>query len=228
MNIVITGANRGIGLGLAKKYLSAGHTVWATCRNPHGSRELWELERDYGPSCQIVELDVSDTSTIAALKSKLSGIPVDLLINNAGVFPEGSKDLGGLDLENMMKAFKVNAIGPSLVCQALKENLEKAELAKVMNITSKMGSIADNTSGAYYAYRMSKAALNMFNKSFSIDCPKIMSVVVHPGWVQTDMGGHSAPTTVEESVDGIYNLSLKISKAHSGKFYDFQSKEIPW
>lgn len=228
MNVVITGANRGIGLGLTKKYLSAGHTVWAACRNPHGSRELWELERDYGPKCQVIELDVCDTSNIAALKTKLSNVAIDLLINNAGVFPEGSKDLVGLDSDNMMKAFKVNTIGPSLICQALRENLEKAELGKVVNITSKMGSIADNTSGAYYAYRISKAALNMFNKSFAIDCPKIMSVVVHPGWVQTDMGGSSAPTTVEESVDGIFNLSMKIGKAHSGKFYDYQSKEIPW
>lgn len=228
MNVVITGANRGIGLGLTKKYLSAGHTVWASCRNPHGSRELWELERDYSPKCHVVELDVSDTATIAALKSSLKGIAIDLLINNAGVFPEGSKDLAGLNSDNMMKAFKVNTIGPALVCQALQDNLANAELGKVINITSKMGSIADNTSGAYYAYRISKAALNMFNKSFAIDCPKITSVVVHPGWVQTDMGGSSAPTTVEESVNGIFNLSLKIEKSHSGRFFDYQLKEIPW
>ncbi len=228
MNVVITGANRGIGFGLTKKYLSAGHTVWATCRNPHGSRELWELEQDYGPKCQVLELDVCDNSNIAALKSKLKGITVDLLINNAGVFPEGSKDLVNLNADNLMKAFRVNTVGPALVCQALQENLEKGGLGKVINITSKMGSLADNTSGAYYAYRISKTALNMFNKSFALDYPKIMSVVVHPGWVQTDMGGSSAPTTVEESVDGIFKLSLAIEKSHSGRFFDYQSKEIPW
>jgi len=228
MNVVITGANRGIGLGLTKKYLSTGHTVWAGCRNPHGSRELWELERDYGSKCQVTELDVCDTTHIAALKLKLSDVSLDLVINNAGVSPEGSKEIEGLNSENMMKTLKVNTIGPALVCQALRGNLEKSGLGKVINVTSKMGSVADNKSGSYYAYRVSKAALNMFNKSFSIDCPKIVSVLVHPGWVQTDMGGSSAPITVEESVDGIFNLSLKIDKSHSGRFFDYQFKEIPW
>lgn len=228
MNIVITGANRGIGLGLVEKFIGKGHTVWACCRNPHGARELWEMERDYGDRLRTTELDVTSEREITALKENFFETPVDLLINNAGVFPETSTSLAEMTAENMTKAFSVNTLGPALVSQALLKSLMMTAEPKVVNITSKMGSLADNTSGAYYAYRVSKCGLNMFNKSFAIDCPKVTSVVVHPGWVQTDMGGKSAPTTIEQSVDGIFNLIMELSIKDSGKFLDYLGKEIPW
>lgn len=228
MNIVITGANRGIGLGLVEKFISRGHTLWACCRNPHGARELWEMERDYGDRFRIAELDVTSEREISAFREKMFETPVDLLINNAGVFPENSTNLADMTAENMTKAFSVNTLGPALVSQAMLKSLMMATDPKVVNITSKMGSITDNTSGAYYAYRVSKCALNMFNKSFSIDCPKVTSVVVHPGWVQTDMGGKTAPTTVEQSVDGIFGLIMELSIKDSGRFLNYQGNEIPW
>lgn len=228
MNVVITGANRGIGLGLTKKFLSTGNNVWACCRNPDGARELWELERDYHDKLKLIQLDVTDSNEVAALAEKLKGVDLDLLINNAGVIAEGPKDLAGLTADSLVKSFNVNTIGPTMVCQALLPVLQKSTAPKVANITSKMGSVADNTSGSYYAYRMSKAALNMFNKSFSVDFPKITSVVLHPGWVKTDMGGSSAPTEVEASVNGLYQVITGLKKEQSGRFYDMNGKEIPW
>lgn len=228
MNTVITGANRGIGLGLTKKFLGAGHTVWACSRNPDGARELWELERDYGDKLKLVQLDVTDKNEITALAKSLEGVDVDILINNAGIITEGPKDLAGLSAESLIKSFNVNAIGPTLVCQALLPVLQKSSAPRVVNITSKMGSVADNSSGSYYAYRMSKAALNMFCKSFSVDFPKIVSVVMHPGWVKTDMGGSSAPTPVDDAVADLYKVISGLKKEHSGRFLDPHGKEIPW
>lgn len=227
MNTIITGANRGIGLGLTKKYLSAGNTVWACCRNPDGARELWELERDYGERIKLMQLDVTDKKDAVALAKQLEGTDIGLLINNAGT-GDGPKDLESLTQESLLKVFQVNTFGPVLLIQALLPVLKNSTEPKVANITSRMGSISDNSSGSFYSYRMSKTALNMFNKSFSVDYPKITSVVLHPGWVKTDMGGSAAPMEVEQSVEGLYKVISSLKKEDSGRFFDVSGSEIPW
>ena len=228
MKVVISGANRGIGLALTQKFLANGHVVVGGCRNPEGARDLWETERDFGASFKMVQLDVTDESDILNLKKLLNGEKIDLLINNAGFFGDARLNLSTVTADLVMKSFKINTIGPMLMCQALIENLLKSNSPKVMHLTSKMGSIADNTSGSTYGYRMSKAALNMFNKSFSIDYPAIASIVAHPGWVQTEMGGSNAPLSIEQSVEGLYELVSKLDRKMTGKFFNYKGDEIPW
>jgi NAD(P)-dependent dehydrogenase (short-subunit alcohol dehydrogenase family) len=225
---VITGANRGIGLGLTDYSLSQGNKVIACCRNPEGARDLWELESAYDGRLKIETLDVAHDEGIKALADKLGYETIDVLINNAGIMKSYSQSFGDLDLKSIEEMWRVNTLGPLKVTKALLPALLKSKSPIVANITSRMGSIADNTSGGSYGYRMSKAALNMFNKSFSIDYPQILSIVLHPGWVKTDLGGSSAPTEVMESAQGIYKIIVQAKKSDQGKFYDFRGSELPW
>lgn len=225
---LITGANRGIGLGLTEQLLAKGYTVIATARNPDGARELWEAERDYGTRCEIHELDVTSDADLDKLVKVLKGRPIDLLINNAGVMPEKPGKFTDVTSDAMLKGFTVNVLGPMRVMQKLLPNLKASGKAVVGTVTSKMGSIADNTSGGYYAYRISKSAVNMLNKSFALDHPELVSLVLHPGWVKTDMGGSSAPVTVEDSAKGMLQILTTATAEQSGKFFDFTGKEIPW
>lgn len=226
-NVFITGANRGIGLGLVHHYLAKGSTVFAAARNPDASREFWELERDYGTRFRPVALDVTSDTEASEAAKRLGDEPLDLLINNAGILPK-EEAFADVSLENMRRAFEVNVLGPMRVTQKLLANLTKSRRPVVVTISSKMGSITDNGSGGSYAYRTSKTAVNMVNKSFTCDHPKIIAVVLHPGWVQTDMGGKGARTTIEESVTGLGRVIDELKPSDSGHFFDFQGKEIPW
>ena len=226
---VITGCNRGIGLALTSALVKQGHFVIGTCRNHEGARDLWELESLYKEQLAVCEMDVTEEEGVEKLKSfvvqKANG--VDVLINNAGVGGAPSSFLE-TSFENIMKVMEVNLMGPINVTRALLSEVKKSSNPKVVNISSKMGSIADNSSGGSYAYRMSKAALNMFNKGFAVENPQIISVVVHPGWVKTDMGGPNAPTGVYQSAEGIIEVIKKLHSSNSGGFYDFQGNSIPW
>lgn len=227
--IFITGSNRGIGLGLAQSYLQAGNKVIAAARNPEGARDLWELERDYGNRLQVVTCDVSDEKSIESLKGQLNGVQaIDVLINNAGVYLDGNKGLSELTSEIVQKSFQVNVTGPLLVTRVLLPLLQKAKQPVVGNVSSMMGSITDNKSGGSYAYRMSKTALNMFTKCLAQEDKRLIAVTLHPGWVQTQMGGPNALITVEESVSGLFKLLESLKPQDSGKFYDFRGQEKPW
>jgi NAD(P)-dependent dehydrogenase (short-subunit alcohol dehydrogenase family) len=226
--VLITGANRGLGLGLAGSYLAKGHHVIAAARNPDGARELWELERDYGNRCKIVGLDVTSDQDLKRLAKDLAGAPLDLLINNAGVLPHSGAPFPKVTADDLMKAFTVNTIAPLRALQELLPNLLAASQPVVATISSKVGSIADNTSGGMYAYRISKTAVNMMNRSFALEYPKIIAVVLHPGWVQTDMGGANAPTTVADSIAGLTQVIDKLTPKDSGRFFDFRGTELPW
>ena len=227
-NILITGANRGIGLGLANKFLAHGHHVIATARNPDGARDLWDLEHAYPGSFRILELDVTNTSGLQHLKAATAGQVVDILINNAGYLSNPGSGFVGLTPDELHKSFAINATGPILVTQSLLTNLQAAAQPIVVAISSKMGSIADYCSGGYYAYRMSKAALNMFVRSFAGDYPDITAVTLHPGWVKTEMGGAAAPTTVEESASGLFEVITKLNPVDSGRFIDFLGASVDW
>jgi NAD(P)-dependent dehydrogenase (short-subunit alcohol dehydrogenase family) len=228
MRIVITGANRGIGLELVKQCVARGDSVIAGVRDPGKATDLSSLQKKHSSSLTVLALDVSNDSSVREFASQVKG-PVDGLINNAGVMGK-TQDLEKIDFEDALRTFSINALGPLRVTRALLPNLREGQGKKVLHITSGMGSIGDNDSGGYYGYRMSKAALNMASRSLAADLrgEGILSAVINPGWVQTDMGGRGAPTNVTESVTGILKQFDSMTQEQSGEFLDHQGKSWPW
>ena len=220
MRVVITGASRGIGAEFVRVLLSQGHEVHAVSRN---SEKLEDLAKD--KNLHVHAIDLENVAGPDRLFRALEGRSVDLLINNAGIYA-GADQLPKLKFEDVRLSFEVNTLIPMRVCQAFLPLLKNG--AKVVQITSLMGSIDDNGGGGAYAYRMSKTALNMFNKCFAIEREDLTAIVLHPGWVQTEMGGKSAPTSVEESVAGMMKVIAGVKPSDSGKFYDYEGETLPW
>ncbi len=228
MRAVVTGANRGIGLELARQLLARGDQVDAAVREPERAGDLRALG-DGGDRLRVHRLDQLEPDSVRELAAGLGGEPVDLLVNNAGVYGGTRQHLPDIDFEDAVRTYRVNALGPLRVTLALLPNL-KAARGKVIHLTSGMGSIADNKSGAFYAYRMSKAALNMMSRSLAVDLrgAGVASAVINPGWVKTDMGGPGAPTPVEESVRGILREIDAFTLESSGAFLDWKGRPYPW
>ena len=216
--ILITGANRGIGLELARRYADRGDEVIAACRK--ASRELKAL------GVEVIEgVDVNSDDAVADLAAALRGRHVDRLVNNAGVLDRDSLD--ALDFEAIEQQFRVNAIGPLRVTAGLRDRL--AADGKVFVITSRMGSIDDNTSGGYYGYRMSKAAVNMAVKSLSIDLKErgIGVFVLHPGMVSTDMTNHQGIDPAQ-AAKGLIERMDSLELGQSGSFWHQEGYPLPW
>lgn len=222
--VLITGSNKGIGLQLTRLYAEAGDNVIACCRNPDGADDLKALEGDI----DIKQVVVGDDASVAALGSGLAGVPVDILVNNAGaVGPAMDKQtLTTLDSAGWLEAFNVNSIGPVRVMQALLENLRAADNAKIMTVTSQCGAMAFDMP-AVYAYSTSKAAVNKFMRMSALELGKegISVGLVHPGWVQTDMGGPTADLTPTESATGI--MAVIANMTESG-FWKWNGEEHAW
>jgi NAD(P)-dependent dehydrogenase (short-subunit alcohol dehydrogenase family) len=225
---LITGASRGIGLALVNELLSRGFNVIAACRNPDGERDFWEIKRDYKDLFDSVKLDVTDQDSIQAAAKALKGRAIDVLINNAGVLKDADKNFSELNPSLIRQSFEVNTIGPMMVTREFLPHLAESSNPKVINITSLMGSIADNKSGGYYGYRMSKTALNMFSVCLAREYPKMTVLTVHPGWVKTAMGGPNAPTEVSESASGIVDVVDKATLKDSGRYLDYRGRVLPW
>lgn len=225
-SVFVTGANRGIGLEFVSQYAADGWRVLAVCRDPSHATELAALKGDI----RIEALDVGDFDAIENLARKLSNESLDVLINNAGIYGAGPQNLKSLDPEIWMDTLRINCMAPIYVSRAFVENVARSAQKIMVAITSKMGSIDDNTSGGAYIYRSSKAALNAAVKSLAIDlAPRgITAAVIHPGWVQTDMGGAGAPTTVEKSVSGMRKVIGRLGLKDAGRFWSYDGKEIPW
>lgn len=225
--VLITGTNRGIGLEFAKQYAEAGWDVLACCRNPQSANNLNTLASQY-TNIKILTLDVSDFKQVDYLAFELKDTQIDVMINNAGVYPSGG--LSDKEVETWLNSFKVNSIAPLKVAMAFRPLIEKSQLKKLVTLSSKMGSIDDNTSGGSYMYRSTKTAINMIMKSLSIDlAPSGISVVtLHPGWVETDMGGPNALINTETSVRGLRQVIDDLSLSNTGKFIAYDGKEIPW
>ncbi len=218
-NIVITGANRGIGLALAKHYQQAGDNVFAVCRQGNGALS------DLG--VKVVDaIDVGNPADVAKLAETLRGTGIDILINNAGA--GGRQELGSIDYDSVINLFNVNALGPLRVTEALISQL--AEGGKVALITSRMGSIADNTSGGTYGYRMSKTALNAAGKSLAIDlrAQGIAVAILHPGYVQTDMTGGGGDINPEVSAERMAQRIEELNIDNSGTFWHSNGDVLPW
>ena len=221
--VLITGANRGLGLEFAREFSARGYHVIGTARNPEQAQELRAL------GAQVEQLDVADDASARTLADKLKGQAIDILINNAGIIGSSSNSITDLDFNKMVNTYQVNALGPMRVTQALYKNLMLGKGRKVVDITSMMGSVTMNFGGAY-DYRASKAALNMLTNTLAKELGKdgFICVVIHPGWVQTDMGGSSAPVTPRESISGMIKVIDGLTKESNGKFYDYTGKELSW
>jgi len=230
MKILVTGANRGIGLEMVKIAVSKRWQVFACCRNPHEADKLNEVARMSAGLVSVHILDVADNAQIQALAYELRNQPVDILINNAGIYGPSDCRFGHIDEQAWLDTFRINCIAPMKVTEAFAEHVACGQKKVIACLSSKMGSMADNTSGGSYIYRSSKAALNAVIKSLSIDlAPKgITCVALHPGWVKTDMGGPNAEITTRESVTQIFNILDNCTLEDAGKFFEIDGSVIPW
>ena len=234
--VLITGASRGIGLGLVKEFLCKGFAVVATCRNPDKAVDLAKVLQDANQK-PAVSLDVTNDESVAALKDYLRSnqIMVRHLVNNAGISTPGHpvEDPDTIIRKEMLAVFDTNVAGVARVTEACGV-LSNGDGGKVINISSGMGSVGRTlSSGSYYAtsYRCSKAALNMLTACFSLQFPNTFFTMVHPGWVQTDMGGsggRTADISVQESASGIFTVFKTLDKSMSGKFLDWKGDEVPF
>jgi len=224
--IFITGTNRGLGLEFVKQFLNRGDQVTATCRNPKDASELNQLQDNQ--NLQIFSLDVGDHRAVQKLQQQLVDQPIDIFINNAGIWR--SSQLGNISIDEWMESFRINAIAPIKTIESFLPNIKLGEDKKVISITSKMGSIDDNTSGGSYIYRSSKTALNSAMHSMHHDLKNhgIATCTLHPGWVRTDMGGPGGLIDVEESVSGMIKVIDQLSIENSGEYIDYAGKIIPW
>lgn len=221
--VLITGANRGIGLELARQYADDGWTVIGTARRPAAADELQDLD------VNVVQLDVTDPDSVDRMAKSLAGRDIDVLINNAGVLiPMDS--LADIDIEAFERTMAVNTVGPVRVTQALLPNLQAGDMKKIVNISSQAGSLRNNTHAGLYGYRESKVALNMFTRSLAAEFGPdgFIAIVVHPGWVQTDMGGAEAAVPVTKSAAGIRKVIASLSDEENGSFKTYTGDTLPW
>lgn len=228
-NVLIIGANRGLGLEWTRQWLARGATVHATTRQPDTAKELQEMKSEAGSRLSIHRVDVASDDSVRELAAELDGTPLDVLIHNAGI--GGHDKLENLDTDSVRHMFNTNSVGALRTVRAFRENLRQASgRGKVALITSLMGSIDDNRSGGSYAYRMSKAALNMAGKSMAVDLADegIDVMILHPGWVRTDMGGPSARISPEKSVSGMIELLDRLTPDLSGTFWHTDGRQLAW
>jgi NAD(P)-dependent dehydrogenase (short-subunit alcohol dehydrogenase family) len=228
--VVITGANRGIGLAFARQYAEAGWRVYAGCRQPERAQDLNRLAAGSGGRLSVHPLDVTRPAHIQALAAVLGDTPVDLLLNNAGSYGPDDVRFGNTDEVAWLENFRTNVIGPMKMMEALVENVARSEQRLIASLSSKMGSMDDNRSGGAYIYRSTKAALNAVMKSAAIDlAPRgIIAVVLHPGWVRTDMGGPHGEIDADTSAHSMRALLARVTLEDAGTFFDVDGSVIPW
>lgn len=228
--VLITGANRGLGLEFVRQYAAEGWQVIAACRQLGQATELNKLAQDY-PSIQLETLDVAEFEQIDALAKKLANQPIDVLINNAGIYgDERGHGFGQLDYQAWTKTLTVNTQAPVKMAEAFLPQIKQGENKLVITVSSLMGSIADNGSGGSLLYRSSKSAVNSAMKSLAIDLNDqgIGTLILHPGWVRTDMGGPNGLIDVEESVTGMRKVIADFTLAQTGTFVKYDGAIAPW
>jgi NAD(P)-dependent dehydrogenase (short-subunit alcohol dehydrogenase family) len=227
---LITGANRGLGLEFARQYLADGWQVYAACRDPASASGLHRLAEQADDKFQILAIDVTDPLSIHAAAAELDVQPIDLLLNNAGIIGPRGQTIGNIDYQAWAEVLAVNTMGPMRVSEAFVEHVARSDRKLIVTLTSGMGSIADNTSGASIVYRSSKAAVNMVMRSLAIDLAArgITCVVINPGWVHTDMGGPNATLEPSDSIRRMRRVIATLGPEQSGKFFNHTGREYPW
>lgn len=230
MNVLITGANRGIGLEMVNYAMQQGWRVFACCRNPHNADSLFNSAKLSNGQISVHLVDMQELGTIQALSYELRNDPIDMLINNAGIYGSDKNKFGSVDVNSWLQSFQVNCIAPLKMVEAFSEQLLMGKRKTVACMSSKMASMADNGYGNSYIYRSSKAALNAVVKSLSIDlkAQNIISVALHPGWVKTDMGGPDAEISTRECVEQLFTHLSTLTIVDSGRFIDIDGSDIPW
>ncbi len=242
MNVLITGANRGIGLEFTHQFLKEGWNVIATARESSQQTDLIELMKKYENKLKVIHLDVTNQESRQKLLESFTEEhdKLDILINNAGIV-SGLEDyqnivdakkirLGSLYKENMTKVFETNAIAPLLITELLMNHLKKSENGKVINISAKMGTFAHKEFGGYYSYSASKTALNMFTKTLAADLKryKITVIALYPDWVRTRMGSEKARLSPDESVKKMIQTIMNVELTQTGQFLDLEGKKLAW
>ena len=227
--ILITGANRGIGMELTRQFTEDGWQVLACCRSPEDAEDLKALATKC-PTVEIFPLDVTDYDRLVALSSQLQDRPIDILLSNAGIYGPREMAFGEVDAKSWRQVLEVNTIAPLMLAQAFVEQVAVSRQKLIAVISSKMGSIADNSSGQSYIYRTSKTAVNQVVKSIANDVGGrgISAISLHPGWVKTDMGGSNAEIDPNESVLGLKRVLMAAGLKQSGNFFNFDGSRIPW
>jgi len=233
--VLVTGANRGLGLEFVRQYAADGWNVVAVCRDPSSAGALGDIAAG-NEAVEVAGADLAEPASIAALGDRLGDRPLDLVINNAGVFGpsrgnegDNGQVFGYIDVDAWLDVLRVNTIAPLKVAETLIGNAAAADDGRLVTISSRLGSIEETETG-YYAYRTSKAAVNMAmatlaNESAAAD---VIVCVMNPGWVRTDMGGSHAPTAAEESVAAIRQRIDELEPSDSGSFIDAGGRRIPW
>ena len=233
--VLISGASRGLGLEFVRQYLDDNWSVVALCRDPGGATELQELSSTHD-ALDVLECDVTDFSAIDDVAAALEGRPLDVLVNNAGLFgPKREADgdfrqsFGHLDYDVVTEVLRVNTLAPLKLCETLVDNVTRSEQKKMVTISSALGSIA-NTDTGLYAYRTSKAAVNMAMATLARElAPRgAIVAVLNPGWVKTDMGGAHAALEIADSIRSLRRVIADLSPAQNGRFLDYDGSEIPW
>ena len=228
-NVLVTGANRGLGLGFVTNYLGKNVNVVSTTRDIKSSRELLSLKERFPDNLEIFELDLLKESAGDTLANFLGERPIDILINNAGI-GSTNQHFQAVSPKPWLEVLKVNLIAPLMVTQSIIDNVKKGVDKKIYFLSSQLGSIGDNTSGGMYIYRSSKTGLNQVVKSLSVDLKRegITVVSLHPGWVKTDMGGPNAPVSIDESIEGMTQVIDTTDIRDTGRFLNYDGKELPW
>ena len=223
--VLVTGANRGIGMEFVRSFAADGWHVHACARNVEKAKEVRAL--DGNVVCH--KLDVTNGLKVASLARELAEEPIDLLINNAGTYGPRT-GFGETDYDEWAGVLQVNTLAPLRMVERFVDLLARSEHKLVVNISSIMGSIGDNASGGSYIYRSSKAALNMVTKTLANDLAErgITVVSFHPGWVKTDMGGDGAAITPAEAVSDMRQVIAGLTPAESGRFFNHDGRELPW
>lgn len=229
-NILITGANRGLGLGHTQAFVTRGIHVIAAVRKPDEAIELMQLAAAYPGRVTVLAYDAAKPEAPAALKAALGETPIDFLLANAGVMGGKQQSFGNVDGEDVLELVRINSLAPLKLVETLAANVARSERKLIALQSSMMGSIADNHSSGYFGYRVSKVALNMIAKGLSIDLrgQGISVVALHPGWVKTRMGGQNAPVSVAQSVAGQQQLFDRLGIHDSGRFFNYDGSEIAW
>lgn len=228
--VLITGANRGIGLEHSRAFVNRGIHVFAAVRSTNDADDLKALAAAIAGKVTILSYDAANPDAPQLLKTAINDTPIDLLLANAGAMGDRSRSFGDNDVEEMLQLVRVNSLAPLKLAEALADNVAASDRKLMAFQSSQMGSIGDNSSGGYYAYRVSKAALNMIAKGISNDlrAKGVTVITMHPGWVKTRMGGQSAPVTVEQSVASQQKLFDRLTIADSGHFFNYDGKDLPW